>query len=42
MLTPPGADIAPVDMAEVERFVAGCAMNFPGHADALGRLKEAA
>ena len=42
MLKPPGADIAPVDMAEVERFVAGCAMNFPSHADALGRLKEAA
>jgi 2-polyprenyl-6-methoxyphenol hydroxylase-like FAD-dependent oxidoreductase len=41
-LKPPGRDIAPVDMAEVERFVAGCAMNFPTHADALGRLKDAA
>lgn len=41
-LKPPGPDIAPIDMAEVERFVAGCAMNFPSHAEALGRLKDAA
>ena len=38
----PPIDIAPVDMAEVERFVAGCAMNFPSHADALAALKAAA
>jgi len=41
-LTQPGPDIAPIDMAEVERFVSGCAMNFPTHAEALGRLAEAA
>jgi 2-polyprenyl-6-methoxyphenol hydroxylase-like FAD-dependent oxidoreductase len=42
LLKPPGPDVAPVDMAELERFVAGCAMNFPTHAEALARLKEAA
>jgi 2-polyprenyl-6-methoxyphenol hydroxylase-like FAD-dependent oxidoreductase len=42
MLKPPGADIAPIDMAEVERFVAGCAINFPSHSDALAQLKETA
>ena len=42
MLKPPGPDVARIDMAEVERFVAGCAMNFPPLADALGRLKDAA
>jgi len=42
LLKPPGPDIAPIDMAEIERFVAGCAMNFPTHAEALERLKEAA
>jgi hypothetical protein len=41
-LKPPGPDIAQIDMAEVERFVAGCTMNFPAHADALGRLAEPA
>ncbi|HET8750529.1 MAG TPA: hypothetical protein VFM42_07290, partial [Sphingomicrobium sp.] len=41
-LRPPGPDIAPIDMAEVERFVSGCAMNFPTHADALERFKEPA
>ena len=30
--------VDPVDMAEVDRFVAGCASNFPSHADALARL----
>jgi hypothetical protein len=29
-------------MAAVERFVAGCALNFPTHAEALGRLVETA
>jgi tryptophan 6-halogenase len=42
LLAPPGPDIAQVDMAAVDRFVRGCAMNFPTHADALGRLAEAA
>ena len=41
-LKPPGADIAPIDMAAVERFVAGCAMNFPNHTDALEQLTEVA
>jgi 2-polyprenyl-6-methoxyphenol hydroxylase-like FAD-dependent oxidoreductase len=41
-LKPPGPDIAPIDMAEVERFVSGCAMNFPMLTDALGGLEEAA
>ena len=42
LLKPLGPDIAPVDMAEIERFVGGCAMNFPTHAEALGRLARAA
>jgi len=29
-------------MDEIERFVGGCAMNFPTHAEALGRLAEVA
>jgi hypothetical protein len=33
---------APVDMAAVDRFVAGCAINFPTHQEALGRLAEVA
>jgi len=41
-LKPPGPDVAPIDMAEVERFVGGCAMNFPPLSDALAHLKEAA
>jgi tryptophan 6-halogenase len=41
-LKPPGADVAPIDMAEVERFVGGCAMNFPRLSEALAHLKEAA
>ena len=32
---------SPVDLAEVERFVGGCALNFPSHAEALARLAEA-
>ncbi len=40
-LKPPGPDISPIDMAEVDRFVTGCAMNFPAHAEALARLTEA-
>jgi hypothetical protein len=41
-LKPPGPDVVQFDMADIERFVAGCAMNFPTHAEALARLKEAA
>ncbi|MFP5329217.1 MAG: tryptophan halogenase family protein [Alphaproteobacteria bacterium] len=41
-LKPPGDDIVKVDMAEIERFVAGCALNFPSHGEALARLKEPA
>ena len=41
-LQPPGPDIVPVDMDDIERFVAGCAMNFPTHAEALRRLAEVA
>ena len=41
LLKPPGPDISPIDMADVDRFVAGCAMNFPTHAEALARLTEA-
>jgi 2-polyprenyl-6-methoxyphenol hydroxylase-like FAD-dependent oxidoreductase len=40
MMRPP-TDIAPVDLVAVDRFVSGCAMNFPDHLDALARLKEA-
>jgi 2-polyprenyl-6-methoxyphenol hydroxylase-like FAD-dependent oxidoreductase len=37
----PGPDVAPIDMAQIERFVSGCAMNFPAHSEALARLMEA-
>lgn len=40
MLKPPGPDITRFDMADVDRFVSGCAMNFPSHTQALERLKE--
>jgi len=40
LLKPPGADVAKVNMADVDRFVRGCAMNFPPLAQALERLKE--
>lgn len=36
----PVAD-SPIDLTEVKRFVSGCAMNFPTHADALTRLAAA-
>jgi len=41
-LRPPGEDIIHVDMAQVERFVGGCALNFPEHKQALAKLSEAA
>lgn len=34
----PLAGQSPVDMAEIERFVAGCAVNFPSHRTALDAL----
>ncbi|MGZ2411253.1 2-polyprenyl-6-methoxyphenol hydroxylase-like FAD-dependent oxidoreductase [Sphingomonas sp. F9_3S_D5_B_2] len=37
-LVSPGPEIAPIDMDEVNRFVGGCATNFPAHTDALARL----
>lgn len=40
MMKPPGPDISVVDMAEIDRFVGGCAMNFPPHEEALKRLAE--
>ncbi|HSQ99981.1 MAG TPA: tryptophan halogenase family protein [Sphingomicrobium sp.] len=41
LLRPPGPDIMAIDMADIERFVGGCTMNFPTHAQALARLVEA-
>lgn len=41
-LRPPGADVRRIDMSEIDRFVGGCAMNFPTHAEALARLDKAA
>lgn len=41
-LRAPGPDIAPIDMAEVERFVPGCARNFPAHRAALAALQQRA
>jgi len=40
-LKPPGPDIVKFDMADIDRFVGGCAMNFPVLSEALGRLEEA-
>ncbi len=39
-LGPPGPER--VDMGAIDRFIAGCALNFPTHAEALGRMREAA
>lgn len=41
-LRPPGPDVVQFDFADVDRFVGGCAMNFPMLTDALERLKEPA
>jgi hypothetical protein len=41
MLKPPGPDVVQFDMADVERFVSGCAMNFPPLGEALDRLAQA-
>ena len=42
LLKPPGPEVAQFDMADVDRFVGGCAMNFPMLPEALERLQEAA
>lgn len=42
LLKPPGPDVVQFDMGNVDRFVSGCAMNFPLLTDALERLEEAA
>jgi len=41
-LSPPGPDVARVDMDEIDRFIAECARAFPRHAEALGMLEDAA
>lgn len=41
-MSPPGPDVVPIDMSEIERFITGCAMNFPDHLETLSRLREAA
>lgn len=41
MLKPAGPDIARFDMANIERFVRGCAMNFPPLPESLKQLEEA-
>lgn len=42
MLKPPGPEVVQFDMKDVDRFVGGCAMNFPPLVEALERLKDAA
>jgi len=39
-LKPPSPEVVQFDMADVERFVSGCAMNFPPLPEALERLQE--
>ena len=41
-LRAPGPDIMPLDMAEVERFIDGCARNFPTHRASLAALRQRA
>lgn len=38
-LAPPEDDLPLTDMARIDRFIAGCAMNFPGHDELLARLE---
>lgn len=40
-LSPPEPDLPLADMAWVDRFVSGCAMNFPSHDALLARLENA-
>lgn len=39
-LRPPEADLPLGDMAGIDRFIAGCAMNFPSHDELLARLEQ--
>ena len=39
-LRPPNPKAPPIDMAQVERFAGGCALNFPSHRDALADLSK--
>lgn len=40
-LQPPEPDLPLADMAKIDRFIAGCALNFPAHDDLLAQLEEA-
>lgn len=39
LMKPPGPDVVQFDMRDVDRFVSGCALNFPLLPEALERLK---
>lgn len=41
-LRPAAPEVTRIDMVDVDRFVSGCAMNFPTHSKALQRLAEGA
>lgn len=41
-LIPPPPDVPGVDMGQIDRFIEGCARNFPPHREALQLLREAA
>lgn len=41
-ISTPGDDIRIFDMAEIDRFIHGCALNFPAHENALSMLRDAA
>ncbi len=41
-LRPPGDDVEHIDMAEIDRFITGCALNYPSHESALDMLRQAA
>ena len=40
-LRPPEADLPLADMARIDRFIAGCALNFPAHDALMRQLEEA-
>jgi hypothetical protein len=40
-LIPPEADLPLADLDRLDRFIAGCAMNFPAHDELLARLEPA-
>jgi len=39
-LRPPGPEVSRIDMDDVDRFVGGCALNFPSHGEALARIEQ--